>query len=845
MHHLIFPSKDSYISNLSPYDNKNFGIDEILRIGSYSQYSRVRVYTHTYTYPTWQYFDCLLIDDFTGTITGSFSGSAQETSGSIVGSGTFTSSYFLGTVTGSVIGYETGSLVSNTQYTGSLIAFSGSISASTSQLDGYITGSLIASYFVTYTGYISGSSGKITGYLSGSNTANEQEYVVKENKIIDRSLLKFDLDVISQSVSDGTIKNPQFKLKLKVAKEEELPLSYKIHGFPVSQSWEPGIGYLSDGGSNSGTSWNWRNFYSGSSWYPITSSDFTPTADYLNDSAAATQSFERGGGTWYYVDNLGNSVACSQSFDYETSDINMDVTSIVRSWLSGSLPNEGFIIMNSTENTSGSNGILTFFSRDTNTIYSPVLDVAWDDTIWVTQSAETSSVTISTAIGGISASIQSGSSVIIAGGVAGIFSASVFLQTNSHYITSSNVSASGEFQQLTANLVGNVSSYTASMDGSISGSSLFTSSYWSGSVDGGVDYESANMGVSGSVIGIISGSFISGSVSYFSGSISSSLATITAVVNGHYLDTASVYIGGIVVGTGTSGNIIGMPIVGNIGGTMLISPGIVIGPCGSSFTSSFVSASFTSGLFSGSSFGSYYVDNKLKNAYLTGSWTQEALYATDVSIPIPSGIEPYAYAYVTGLYVNGKALGTYQITGSISGSTGTNSASFNGQFISGNLTGGIIGVQLSGSVYTSSYQYTSSVTFSSSSIDSIDSRLPFSAIIQNLHPKYTAGNVVRINVFGREEYPLKNFVRKTQMTQYLTPKYLPSSSYYSIKDNETEEIIIDFDNYTRLSCDLSGNFFMLDTTAFAQERNYKLLLKVDDSGSVYVFDNDSVFKIVR
>ena len=736
MHHLIFPNKDTFITNQNACDDSNFGLGEILRIGSYSQFSNIRVYTQTYTYPNNQYFECLLVDDFEGTITGSFIGSAAATSGSIVGTGAFSSSYFFGIVTGSISGSDSGTPVYNPSYTGSLTAFSGSVSSSAGGLDGYITSSLISSHFVTYAGYLSGSSGKITGYLSGSNTANQQGYEVVENKIINRALVKFDITAISNSISMGEISQPKFRLKMKIAKEEELPLSYKLHAFPVSQSWERGTGYYSDGGSLTGASWNYRNFYSGSSWYPTSESNYLPTADYLNNSESAARSFERGGGTWYYKDSLGNNVGCTQSFDYETSDIYMDVTPIVTAWISGSLPNEGFIVMNSTENTSGSNGMLTFFSRETNTIFSPTLDVMWNDVVWNTSSISSTRVTIDTIRPGISASVYSGSTLTIAGGIAGTFSGSVFLTTGAS-------------------------------------------------------------------------------------------------------DSASQNISGIVIGAGLSGNIIGMPVQGGFTGSMTVSKSIVAGPCGNNFTASFASASFNTGIFSGSSFGAYFTDEfTFENAYLTGSWTQDALLGASVTIPIPSGIDPYAYAYVTGPHVSGKALGTY-LTFDVT------SASFNGQFIAGNLLGGVIDVQISGSVYTASYQYTSSIETEYNSLIAIDLNVPFAANIQNLRPNYVAGNVIRINVFGREEHPLKNFTRKTQLTQHLTPKYLPSSSYYSIKDNETEEIIIDFDDYTGLSCDASGNFFMLDTTAFAQERNYKLRLKVQNSGSVYVFDNNDVFKIVR
>jgi hypothetical protein len=75
---------------------------------------------------------------------------------------------------------------------------------------------------------------------------------------------------------------------------------------------------------------------------------------------------------------------------------------------------------------------------------------------------------------------------------------------------------------------------------------------------------------------------------------------------------------------------------------------------------------------------------------------------------------------------------------------------------------------------------------------------------------------------------------------------LPSSSYYSIKDNETEEIIIGFDNYTKISCDPDGHYFYLDTTGLEKERYYKVLIRVDcDNGNSYTFDSIDLFKVRR
>jgi hypothetical protein len=132
-----------------------------------------------------------------------------------------------------------------------------------------------------------------------------------------------------------------------------------------------------------------------------------------------------------------------------------------------------------------------------------------------------------------------------------------------------------------------------------------------------------------------------------------------------------------------------------------------------------------------------------------------------------------------------------------------------------------------------------------SSLGPVEFNEQFTTVIQNLPSTVRAGNIIRVDVFARQEFPLKNFNRQTQFSQFLIPQYLPTSSFYSIKDNETEEIILDFDNYTQLSCDTAGNFFMLDTTGLPQERYFKILIKTEQSGSIYTFDRNDIFKIVR
>ena len=102
-------------------------------------------------------------------------------------------------------------------------------------------------------------------------------------------------------------------------------------------------------------------------------------------------------------------------------------------------------------------------------------------------------------------------------------------------------------------------------------------------------------------------------------------------------------------------------------------------------------------------------------------------------------------------------------------------------------------------------------------------------------------------MFARDKYPLKSFSKAYQQPIMVTPKYLPSSSYYMIKDAESEEVIVGFDQYTKLSCDpIQGNYFKLQTTGLPQERYMKIFIKSEyDDGVIDIVDTGKVFKIVR
>ena len=68
-----------------------------------------------------------------------------------------------------------------------------------------------------------------------------------------------------------------------------------------------------------------------------------------------------------------------------------------------------------------------------------------------------------------------------------------------------------------------------------------------------------------------------------------------------------------------------------------------------------------------------------------------------------------------------------------------------------------------------------------------------------------------------------------------------------IKDAESEEVLIDHDEYSKLSCDPTfGNYFVLDTTNLPQERYYTILIKTEYSnGTIDIYDTQKIFKISR
>jgi hypothetical protein len=120
--------------------------------------------------------------------------------------------------------------------------------------------------------------------------------------------------------------------------------------------------------------------------------------------------------------------------------------------------------------------------------------------------------------------------------------------------------------------------------------------------------------------------------------------------------------------------------------------------------------------------------------------------------------------------------------------------------------------------------------------------------VKGLRSEYKQDSKTKIRVVGRARYPEKTYA--TTPTQ-LGVKYLPSgSTYYSIKDAQTEEVIIPFGSGSIVSCDSTGNYFNLWLNGLQPERIYNVQFKATVSQSTsneqdVISLQDHTFKVSR
>tara|TARA_Y100001963_G_C6779645_1_gene449186 strand:- start:739 stop:1983 length:1245 start_codon:yes stop_codon:yes gene_type:complete len=224
---------------------------------------------------------------------------------------------------------------------------------------------------------------------------------------ITRILTQFDITDISKSMASSEIHDAKFFLRLYSTDSSHLSANYSMSAFPLSGSWEEGTGKNLDNPIiKDGVSWKYTNSELFTTWSfgggAIPGITVSSGGRVFGSGSESNGSGSQYGGVWY----TGSGFHSSQSFNYESPDINMDVTNIVYKWISGSagttypngISNNGFILIrgdgypdreytaslvDSNQENDNSRQDLKFFSRNTNTIYPPKLEVRWNDSVGI------------------------------------------------------------------------------------------------------------------------------------------------------------------------------------------------------------------------------------------------------------------------------------------------------------------------------------------------------------------------------------------------------------------------------------------------------------------------------
>lgn len=132
--------------------------------------------------------------------------------------------------------------------------------------------------------------------------------------------------------------------------------------------------------------------------------------------------------------------------------------------------------------------------------------------------------------------------------------------------------------------------------------------------------------------------------------------------------------------------------------------------------------------------------------------------------------------------------------------------------------------------------------YSTGSLSGVDSDKLVASLANN-KGEFQQDSINKFRVNVREQFPTRTFQTSSY---FLNNKVLPTASYWSIKDLDTDEIVIDYDTtYTKLSADSKGNYFTLYMSGLEPERFYKILIKTLVSGSTIVLDDNYYFKVIK
>jgi len=108
---------------------------------------------------------------------------------------------------------------------------------------------------------------------------------------------------------------------------------------------------------------------------------------------------------------------------------------------------------------------------------------------------------------------------------------------------------------------------------------------------------------------------------------------------------------------------------------------------------------------------------------------------------------------------------------------------------------------------------------------------------------FTPQSVNRFRFNVAPKYPIRTW---TTASRYTGTNYLPTSSYYAVKDLDTNEFVVDYDTtYTKISSDSNGNYFDVYMNGLEPERYYKILVKTVINSSTLILDDNYYFKVIN
>ena len=149
------------------------------------------------------------------------------------------------------------------------------------------------------------------------------------------------------------------------------------------------------------------------------------------------------------------------------------------------------------------------------------------------------------------------------------------------------------------------------------------------------------------------------------------------------------------------------------------------------------------------------------------------------------------------------------------------------------------------------FKWDDSVWNTTASMDEVDIKTDPVVYLKGRGKTYKETSKTKFRVYARKQYRNNSPAVGVTTNQMFTEYYLPSASFYSIKDTVTEETIIPFSDESRLSADTTSNYFNVWMNGFQPERYYKFEIRVATGSRssttqiVNYYDDDWTFKVTR